>query len=240
MRLTVLGNPDRYLAPYAGGSCYLLEHEGKRILLDAGQGAREALVALGSPRLDAVWISHTHFDHVLDLPTLPIADGTPILLPRGEKRRLDALAEAYVWGSGWDHGTVRELDAGDELDLAGLRWTFSRNQHSAPALAARFDDRRGTFVYASDSAACAALAKLAEGADLLLMHALLPDVDPASNHARVHATGRSAGKLAHEARARRLLLSHRYHETKDEEMLAAAGEAHADVVLATRGAVYDV
>ena len=243
VRLTVLGNASRYLAPLGAGSSYLLEHEGTRILLDAGQGARAALAGSGVDELHAVWISHMHFDHVLDLPTLggALDDDARILLPRGERRRLDALADAYVWGGAFEMGEgADEVEEGAELRLGPFRATFARTQHSAPAMAVRIEADGRVLVYASDTAPCDGLRRLARGADLLLMHTLLPTVEPVADHARIHATAETAGALATEVGARRLLLSHRYHESPDSAMREAAMRAFEAVELAESGRTYDL
>lgn len=243
MKLTVLGNTGRYLAPLATGSSYLLEHGATRILLDAGHGARAALVELGGDPIDAVWISHMHFDHVADLPTIAGAldDDARVLVPRGERRRLDALAEAYAWDGPFEmQGGVDEVEVGAAHRVGDVALTFARSQHSAPAFAARFEAGGRALVYASDTAPCDGVRQLARGADLLLMHTLLPTVEAASEHARIHSTAQSAGELAAGARAKRLLLSHRYHESPDAAMREAAGHTFAGVELARDGATYDV
>lgn len=228
MRLVVLGNPDRYLAPLAGGTSYLVEHEGARILLDTGPGARDALLARGVDRVDAVWLSHFHFDHVLDLPTLfgIVGAGTPVLFPAGERARLDALALAYAWDGPWAMGAPREVGPTDEVDVGPFHLRFARTQHSAPAMAVSIGTTAGArLVYASDSAPCAPLAELARGADALLLHTLLPHVEEGAEHARIHATARSGAKLAQEVGAGALLLSHRFHASRDEDMLREAPRA---------------
>ena len=243
VKLTVLGNTGRYLAPLAAGSSYLLEHGGARILLDAGYGAREALAQRDVEPVDAVWISHMHRDHVLDLVSLGGAmdDDARILVPLGERRRLDALAEALVWSGPFEmQGGVDEVEEGGEAVLAGVHVSFARTQHSAPALAARFEAGGRSFVYASDTAVCGGLRQLARGADLLLMHTLMPTVEPDSEHARIHATAETAGMLAKEVGARRLLLSHRYFESGDGAMREAAGAHFDGVELARDGGQYEI
>ncbi|HET6405143.1 MAG TPA: MBL fold metallo-hydrolase [Candidatus Thermoplasmatota archaeon] len=243
MKLTVLGNAGRYLAPLAGGSSYLLEAAGARVLLDAGQGARAALAARDVEPLDGVWISHMHFDHVLDLPTLGggLDDDARIHLPRGERRRLDDLANAYAWDGPFEmQGGVVEVEEGEKVSVRGIRMTFARTQHSAPAMAARFEADGRALVYASDTAPCDALRALARDADLLLMHTLLPTVEPESEHARIHSTAATAGALAAEVGARRLLLSHRYHESADGAMREAAASRFGAVELARDGETYEL
>lgn len=241
MRLTVLGNTGRYLAPLSGGTSYLVEHAGTRILLDAGGGAREALAGTGIDRLDAVVLSHFHFDHVLDFVTMRdlLDDTTRVFVPPGERRRLDALAEAYAFRGAWDL-PAPVVEATGTARVGALALDFAPTRHSAPSFATRLQAEGRALVYAGDTAPCAPLAHLARDADVLLMHTLLPVVDPASDHARRHATAATAGSLAADVGARRLLLSHRYHESSDAAMRDAAARAFPRVELARDAGVYDV
>ncbi len=258
VRVTVLGNPDRYLAPLSGGSSYLVEAGGARVLLDCGGGAAAALAAANfEGTFDAVVLSHFHFDHVLDLPMIRdvFGPGTTFFIPQGERARLDALAEAYVFrgektlaeaASGlapaakYDlPGTVVEVAQGTAATVGPLSFTFARSRHSAPSFATRIAHAARAFVYASDTAPCDSVAELARDADLLLAHTLLPTVEPDSNHAQVHTTAQTAATLALASGARRLLLSHRYWESVDAAMLEAAS-AHENVTLASHGETIDV
>ena len=234
----MLGNADRYLAPLSGGSSYLVESGGTRVLLDCGGGARDALAARGVTRVDALVLSHFHHDHVLDFMTIRDAfpAGMPIVVPKGEPGRLQEMADAFAFRARYDPPGPLLEEA--PLTVGPLRLTFAPTEHSAPSMATRVEDEEGALVYASDTTACAALRDLARGADWLLMHALLPDVDPTSSHAKRHATARTAGRLAAEAGVGTLLLSHRYHESRDEDMLREAGASHPRVVLARTGAEY--
>lgn len=233
MKLTVLGNAGRYLAPLSSGSAYLVEAGDARVLLDAGPGARDGLARLGVERLDAVVLSHFHFDHVLDLVTLTGAMDarTTLVIPEGERKRLDALAAAYAFDGAFAlAGPI--VEATGSIEVAGARLRFAPTQHSAPSFATRVEAGGRALVYASDGAPCAPLKGLARDADLLLMHTLIPTVEPASAHARIHATAQTAGLLARDAGARRLLLSHRHWESPDAAMREAAGKSFASVELA--------
>ncbi|HEX2022559.1 MAG TPA: MBL fold metallo-hydrolase [Candidatus Thermoplasmatota archaeon] len=243
MRLTVLGNPGRYLAPYAGGSGYLVEAEGKRVLLDCGAGVHASLQRLQVPApLDAVVLSHFHHDHASDLVAVRAAlgKGTKLFVPPGERARLEALAQAFVFkNEGFTtDATVVEANRDEPFQVGALRLRFAPTQHSAPSMATRMEGDGKVLVYASDSAPCDPLRRAAEGADLLLMHALLPTVDPTSDHARIHATAATAAALGVAAGARRLLLSHRYHESRDADMLYEA-RMHPGLALARELASYD-
>jgi L-ascorbate metabolism protein UlaG (beta-lactamase superfamily) len=71
---------------------------------------RRAPAPRAPPRLDAVLVSHLHRDH-LDLPSLALLDAAaPIVVPRGGARALRRTRRE-----------VRELSAGETLELAGVR-----------------------------------------------------------------------------------------------------------------------
>ena len=72
MRLTVIGCSGSYPGPESSASCYLLEaeHDGRtwRVLLDLGNGALGSLQRYAdATAIDAVFLSHLHADHCLDL-----------------------------------------------------------------------------------------------------------------------------------------------------------------------------
>ena len=68
MRITVIGCSGSFPGPEGPASCYLLEAEGFRLLLDLGNGAVGALQRHASlDSIDAVCLSHLHADHCLDI-----------------------------------------------------------------------------------------------------------------------------------------------------------------------------
>jgi ribonuclease BN (tRNA processing enzyme) len=56
------------------------------------------------------------------------------------------------------------------------------------------------------------------------MHTLLPDLPEDQPHHRVHSTVAAAARLAREAKAGALWLSHRYHGVEPADHLQAAGD----------------
>ncbi|MCB0922659.1 MAG: MBL fold metallo-hydrolase, partial [Actinobacteria bacterium] len=68
MKLTVVGWSGSFPGPDSPASCYLLEHEDARILLDLGNGSLGALQRYADIyAVDAVFLSHLHVDHCIDL-----------------------------------------------------------------------------------------------------------------------------------------------------------------------------
>ena len=102
MKLTIVGCSGTFPGPKDACSSYLLEHDGYRLLLDAGNGSTGALQrTVGLLDLDAVLISHMHGDHFLDLVTYTYArryhpQGNPGCLPvHGPSDVADHVAAAF-------------------------------------------------------------------------------------------------------------------------------------------------
>ena len=113
---------------WLGHSTVVIDLEGTRVVTDPVLRTRiwhlrrEGLVsadALGD--LDAILVSHTHYDH-LDLGSLDRLDrNLPIVAPRGVGR--------LVRRRGFEH--VVELDVGEEVPLGGVRIRATHAEHES-------------------------------------------------------------------------------------------------------------
>ena len=172
------GNPGE---PCSG---YLVTAGGSRILLDCGPGVLSSLLARDAAPLDAIVLSHLHFDHVADLIPLGFAhvfglasEWKPPALyaPPGGEARLAALCEA----SGARRGSPRRQRAYGRrvrprraaLAIGDARLTFRELIHPGVSHAIRVEAGGGALVYSGDTAVTPALGEHAAGADLLLTEA---------------------------------------------------------------------
>src|SRR5579871_374355 len=74
MRLTVVGCAGSLPGPDSPASCYLLEADGFRLIIDMGNGSLGALQRYaGLFDVDAVCLSHLHADHCVDLYSYSVA-----------------------------------------------------------------------------------------------------------------------------------------------------------------------
>lgn len=121
-------------------------------------------------------------------------------------------------------------DVGDLIEHGRLRLPDGRTvTHEEVS-----EERDGQVVaYLLDTAWCDEALELARGADLLICEATFCDEHAEMAERFGHLTARQAGRLATEAGARRLVLTHFSQRYRDESaFLAEAAEEHADVVLA--------
>jgi ribonuclease BN (tRNA processing enzyme) len=205
---TAGGNPGE---PCSG---YLVTAAGSRILLDCGPGVVSSLLARDAAPLDAVVLSHLHFDHVGDLIPLGYAHliglasewKAPALhVPPGGIARLAGLCEAG--GAGADHleasgMTVSEYDPGAALAIGDTQLTFRELVHPGTSRAIRVEADGGSLVFSGDTAPTPGLGELAAGADLLLTEATaLPE-------SAIHLPAAEAGRIAREAGCKALVLTH--------------------------------
>jgi ribonuclease BN (tRNA processing enzyme) len=202
------GNPGE---PCSG---YLVTAGGSRILLDCGPGVLFSLLALDAAPLDAIVLSHLHFDHVADLIPLGFAHSfglasewkpPALYAPPGGDKRLRALCEASGHGAGHlaECGlTLGEYDPAGALEIGDAHISFRELDHPGVSHAIRVEAGGGAFVYTGDSAVTPALGEFARGADLLLSEATaLPS-------SAVHMPAGDVGRIAREAGCKALVLTH--------------------------------
>ena len=131
MRLTVVGCSGSFPGPDSAASCYLLEADGFRLVVDMGNGSLGALQRFAPLfGIDAVLLSHLHADHCVDLYSYSVARAyapagpqppIPVYGPAGTSMRI-----GLVHGPDGDPGLdaavhVRDACAGRDADRAVRR-----------------------------------------------------------------------------------------------------------------------
>lgn len=128
-------------------SALVVTPQGKRILIDCGPDFRQQALHIGLDYVDAILLTHEHYDHVYgldDLRTIAWRRQVPIY---GQPRVLEAVRNRmhYVFGENPYPGTPRlelhELTPGRSVEICGLEVCPIEVMHgSLPILAYRLGD----------------------------------------------------------------------------------------------------
>lgn len=231
MRLTVLGSSASYAG--AGQACagHFVEGGGARVLFDAGNGVIANLAQLADPAtLDAVFITHHHPDHFLDLYALqallryaPHGPAAPLALylPDGLFEQMKCLLSGRGVTEFEEAFVPVALVDGEPIVLGGLLVTPRLVEHTEPTFALIAEADGGRLVYTADTGPGPHVAKVARGADLLLCEATLPEEFAG---AAPHLTASQAGEYAKEAGVGELVLAHVWPTNDRERMRRNAEE----------------
>ncbi len=246
MKLTVIGCSGSAPGPRSAASCYLLEHDGFRLLLDLGNGAFGSLMNLGDPAaVDAVFLSHLHADHCLDVAPFVVwhrysgratKAQVPLYAPVAAERRL-ALAYDADGDGITDVFDFVPVGPGS-FSLGPFEVTLARTAHPVECYAIRLGVDGRSLVYTGDTGPSERVVDLARGADVLLAEAAHPPGPDLP--AGLHLTGREAGEHAAAAGVGRLLLTHIPAWVDEIGQLFAASAVFSETELVHTGATYEI
>ncbi|MDJ0316354.1 MULTISPECIES: MBL fold metallo-hydrolase [Arthrobacter] len=265
MKLTIVGCSGSFPGPSSPASCYLLTaHDGVRpwrVLMDLGSGALGAAQKyMDLEDIDAIFLSHLHPDHCMDLCGLHVAvRWNPHGWHRGRipvwgpAETADRLATAY--GLELDPGMREEFDFRNwqersPVTVGPFTVTPYAVNHPVPeAYALRVEvkeydgtglDRTTVLTYSGDTDSCQGLEDAAKNAHLFLCEAAFEE--GRDDHIKdVHLSGKRAGEAAARANVKRLLLTHIPVWTDTNKVVAEAGEVYAgDVAAAVAGVHYTI
>lgn len=207
--------------PRRSGPCVAVVAGRRLFVVDAGSGAARVLARMRLPpgRLEAVFLTHFHSDHIDGLGELLLqawagsgrTEPVPVYGPPGVERVVEGFRRAYSLDAGYRvaHHGPRVMPPGGAggraqpfatpeagspvsvLEGGGLRVTAFRVDHApvAPAVGYRFDYAGRSVVVSGDTRRSAEVERLAKGADVLVHEALAPALV-----ARIERAARAAGR----------------------------------------------
>jgi ribonuclease BN (tRNA processing enzyme) len=245
MRLTVIGCSGSFPGPDSPSSCYLLEADGFRLVIDMGNGALGVLQRHAELfGIDAICVSHLHADHCIDVGSYWIArqfapDGPkppiPVYGPSGTAARIKPVLGPGSVPLEYTPFDFRDLAVG-ELEIGPFRVATDHMNHPLETFGFRVEHAGWRVAYSADTGESGELVRLAEGVDLMLCEAsYLEGPDNAQN---VHLTARQAGEHAARAGVGRLVLTHLVPWNDQQLSLSEAAQAYrGPLCLASSGLV---
>ena len=247
MRLTVIGCSGSFPGPDSPASCYLVEHDGFRLLLDLGNGSLGVLQRyIALDEIDGIALTHLHADHCLDLCGLYVAghyhpDGPRPRIPVwGPADSAARMARAYDLPE--DPGMTGQFDfrtlVVGKQRIGPLAVEAAHVNHPVEAFGLRIEADGHAITYSGDTAETPALVELARGCDVALFEASCLESNPSPG---VHLTARQAAEHAQAAEVGLLVLTHLVAWNDPAETLAEAAEVFTgELLLASSGLVIDV
>jgi ribonuclease BN (tRNA processing enzyme) len=231
-RLTVLGSCGAFPEPGRACSGFLLEWDGFRLVLDLGYATLPRLLRhCPDGALDAVVITHEHPDHCVDLHGLfrirfygpSSRTRTPLYCPPGVLDRVGGLEpDADL------HAVFDVHDLPGEYRVGPFALTGLALPHHVPNAGIRLTADGLVLAYTGDTGPDPALADLGRDADLFIVEA----TDRPGGASRHLMTATDAGRWAHNAGARRLLLTHFWPGNDRATTLSAARNEFGGELLA--------
>jgi ribonuclease BN (tRNA processing enzyme) len=234
VELIVVGAHGTWASAGGATSGFLVRHDGYTILLDMGSGTVAKLQEhIGLFDLDAILISHSHPDHVVDLYTYLFARlfspqkpaRIPLFVaPKVVERVSPLLADDsgdMKLAEGFD---VRPIDAGDVVESGPFRIAARAMTHSVPTVGVRLEADGAVLAYSADTGPTDELTPLARDAGVLIADASWQD-DGEDGRPPIHMTAREAGDAATTAGSEALVLAHLRPYLDPERSLREASES---------------
>jgi hydroxyacylglutathione hydrolase len=109
-------------------NCFIVREQGadRAVIVDPGEEADRILGAvdeLGIERVEAILVTHTHFDHIGAVAPVARATGAPVYCPELERQVLANINDFVPWpdfGPFESYEADHTLQGGERLNLAGL------------------------------------------------------------------------------------------------------------------------
>ncbi len=247
MEVIILGSGTCVPRIRRAGPAAMLRAYGMNILVDSAAGTLRQVVRAGLRHHDIDMVLYTHFhpDHIGELLPFIFASKygsgydrgdrpVKVMGPEGLLRIHQALKSAFGEWAEPLPGAMEFQEIPVKMQavqqIPPLTLTSLHVAHTPHSLAYRIDgpDGKGV-VFSGDTDLCEEIISLARDIDLLVLECAAPEGMKVAGH----LTPSEAGKIASEAGARRLVLTHFYPECDNTDVASAcASEYRGPIILA--------
>lgn len=265
MKLTIIGCSGSMSGKDSPASSYLVQAEGAdeagasrtwTLIMDFGPGAMGHLLRYVDPaRVDAMMLSHLHADHCVDLVGMQVyrrwyPEGAlsrlPVFSPGDGAARTRGISDDPADETYEGEFDFQSVKPGHTVQVGPMFVEFFEAYHTVEALSIRITGpseedptKQVVLTFTGDTDYASTVVDAARDADLLLSEAAFEEERDTVEG--IHLTGKRAGELAHEAGAKRLLLTHLQPWTNPVRTVEDAEAVYdGEVAVVKAGEVYTV
>jgi ribonuclease BN (tRNA processing enzyme) len=246
MKITILGTGTFFVGADRSGPAYLLESDGKKILIDCGPGTLMRLSEIGvKPEdLDYVFITHFHADHTSDLFALQmnirltdffigkLKKKLIIYGPAGIENFTKKLSKIYQLPAFDNYEKIEYIRMTKEISLGLLSIKSFKVDHialgkAATSIALRFEENGKSFVFSGDSNKNNGLLNACNNADLFIC-----DTSFAKGKGSIaHLDTYEIGEICEKSKVKKVILSHFYPLNDGIDLVAEVKEKYRGKVV---------
>lgn len=231
---TISPDPDRSC------TCLYLKTNKENILIDIGCGTLHRLAEekVDIHSINYIFITHFHPDHVGDLIPLLFSirntrGGSPkaklhVLGPRGLMNYVRGMEISY---GRWIQDSSMNIKFEELkmrlLDFPGFRVIWNKVIHKSESIGFRFEIGKSVISFSGDSGYCPELIRICNDADIAVL-----ECSHADEHAvEGHLSPSLAAKIAEEAGAKKMVLTHFYPDALKSDILGTARKFYNGEIL---------
>lgn len=239
MKLTIIGSGSAVIRKERKAPSMVLEVGNKTLLFDCGWGCGVNLLEAGFDiqKIDHIFITHPHADHMGDLVSLIFSmTVTGIFLPekkrtkplvihgyKGLKKDFEVLhkimhPEMIKYGFPFKLKVLEYTNSSRKIDDFDIKSKEVNHTEFFNAVAFRIEKGKKSFVYSGDTANNENLVKLSKDADLAVYEMSVPDwYFKKRGPAPTHLSPEECGQIAAQAGVKKLVLVHLYDNEPAKE-----------------------
>lgn len=222
---------------------FMVQNNGKKILLDCGSGIIKSLKIPDDLNNLIIIISHLHNDHFLDLGVLAytsyvynklgkLKEKIKVFIP--EKEEKAAFAYEYLKNMDESYLDISSYNDNTKFSYGNMDISFLLNPHNIKTYSAKIVCNNKVLVYSSDTGyEFDHLDIFAQNADLLICESTFLNDQKGDNN--YHLSAFEAGMIAMAADVKQLMLTHFFPEINKQEYVNEAKKMFENVVAAEEG-----
>lgn len=235
MKITIIGYWGGFPKVGEATSGYLIEHDGFKLLMECGSGVVSSLQKVTDlGEIDAVLISHYHYDHFCDVGPLQYArliktqlgqtnKTLPIFAPKDSMFFDTMTLDDYTKGYQFDETSI--------LNVGPFEISFMKNIHPVESFSIKIKCAGKKISYTSDTSQFDDLNDFYVDSDILICECSFYADMNGTNAG--HLNSKQAGIIAEKANVKKLILTHLPHFGELNDLIIQAQEYYkGEIILA--------